>query len=310
MVSTTGLSVGLAIGVPVFLIIVVLAFFWARNNRRQNKEFIDDDDVDLDLKDDASYTQFHHQLVKPMQPDDPPSDSQRSSTLTESVQRPQKSTYEFYETFIPVMQSDVSTASLIAPPPAAPTIARDPMSSTSDVSVPPSAPSSAPPQAPPPLTSQPSHISLDKLAKDLSHSEFFEKLPSKASAPASPMNPWRQPPAYRASPSPSTDILNNIVGETPTALNENFVYEAQLAPAERDRSRQLMRARSHSSATTASTSSHKRPTSVAQAPPPPPPPPHIAEEPEVSPSPSRPLHDDDVDDDGRRSPFVDPPDID
>lgn len=318
MVNTTGLSVGLAVGVPLFLVLVALAFFWTRNNRRQNKEFIDDDDVDLDLKDDALYTQFHHQLVKPMQPEEAPLDSQRLLTLTELVQKPQKLTYEFYETFIPVMQSDVLTALLIAPPPPPRALGdgADPGLLALDVLVvPPSVlvPSSlAPPLAPPSavLALPPSHLSLDKLAKDLSLLEFFEKLPLKALAPALPMNPWRQPPGFRASPSPLTDVLNTIVGEGATGLNENFVYEAQLPAHERERLRQLMRARSHSLATTASTSLHKRLALVAAATAAPvsAPPPHIAEEPEMLPMLSRRLHDDD-EDNGRRSPFVDPSDV-
>ncbi|CAN3358065.1 hypothetical protein DICA1_E26786 [Diutina catenulata] len=225
MVNRSGLAVGLAVGVPVFLVIVGLGYFYTRTQRRQHKEEQFDDDVDLQLRDDASYTQFANELTKPMANND---DSQRSSTLTDSVQRyqqpPKYAQNQFYESFIPVM-ADGSSSSVLAPPPPvsqSPVAPRD-AASVSSVGVPATPASTA---------------SLDKLAKNLSSNELFEKLPSRASAPGLPGVPSLK---YRNSNhNSSSDILNTMVGESANPLNENYVYEAALPETERDKSRQAL----------------------------------------------------------------------
>ncbi|KAG5418463.1 SKG1 [Candida metapsilosis] len=65
MVYSEGLAVGLSIGVPTVLIILVVGAFWYRNQRRLNKEDVDNDYIDKEIQnDDSSFRQFQEQLHK------------------------------------------------------------------------------------------------------------------------------------------------------------------------------------------------------------------------------------------------------
>lgn len=61
--SSNGLTVGLAIGIPSFLIIVGVFLFWFRNHRKQKKEDTANS-LDLELNDNQSFTEFGEQLHK------------------------------------------------------------------------------------------------------------------------------------------------------------------------------------------------------------------------------------------------------
>lgn len=108
MADNNGLAVGLAVGIPTFLVILLVGMFWIRNHRKQKREDLVEDDIDIGLKDDQSFQQFEQELHRPI---NQVTDSNGSSTLTESSQRQahlnqnfrNQKTYDYYNTFIPVM---------------------------------------------------------------------------------------------------------------------------------------------------------------------------------------------------------------
>lgn len=213
-------------GVPVFIVIVGLGFFWLRNHRRQSKEFVNDDDVDLELQDDGLYSQFHQQLTKKMHKEKVVEELPQSLTITESVEQQKMEQVtkpdSFYDTFIPVIGRDMLTP-LLAATAVMPGTPRDMTLTHLGVLAPLGL-------VPPTLSAQPLYMLLEMLAKNLHSAEFFEKLPLRAA-----------PPLMQQKLHSSLDLLNTIVGED-AALNDNFVYEAQLLESERDKSlRQLMR---------------------------------------------------------------------
>lgn len=65
MVNRQGLAVGLAVGVPSFIILLIVFGFWYRNQRKLRKEDLDDY-IDKEIQnDDSSFQQFQEQLHKP-----------------------------------------------------------------------------------------------------------------------------------------------------------------------------------------------------------------------------------------------------
>ncbi|KAI5955081.1 SKG1 [Candida jiufengensis] len=63
MANSNGLAVGLAVGIPSFLIIIVVGIFWYKNQRKLQKEDIDDEFIEKELQnDESSFKQFHEQL--------------------------------------------------------------------------------------------------------------------------------------------------------------------------------------------------------------------------------------------------------
>lgn len=143
MGDTQGLTVGLAVGIPSVVIIGVIAIFWIRNQRKQLREDLDRTDIDIELQDDQSFTQFHEALHRHKQYDGSADKVENSSTYLQfervlgtdssngssssDQQQPlqppphqahipssklnnhsppparQPSVYDFYETFIPVL---------------------------------------------------------------------------------------------------------------------------------------------------------------------------------------------------------------
>ncbi|ABN68006.2 predicted protein [Scheffersomyces stipitis CBS 6054] len=65
MVDSQSLTVGLAVGIPSFVIISVVLLLWLRNQRKQKKEDSVNDDIDMDLRDDQSFNQFQEELHRP-----------------------------------------------------------------------------------------------------------------------------------------------------------------------------------------------------------------------------------------------------
>lgn len=139
MVNTQGLAVGLAVGIPSFIILVVVGIFWYRNQQKQKHEDMNDNEIDIGLRDDHSFNQFQEELHKQYEKNNDDdethireeklthdssensNDGQQHSTSTASRQtptphsqhynsnhggqRPQTS-YDFYETFIPILPSN------------------------------------------------------------------------------------------------------------------------------------------------------------------------------------------------------------
>ncbi|KAI5955403.1 SKG1 [Candida margitis] len=65
MVNRQSLAVGLAVGVPSFIILMIVFIFWYKNQRQLRKEDLDDDYIDQEIQnDDSSFQQFHEQLHK------------------------------------------------------------------------------------------------------------------------------------------------------------------------------------------------------------------------------------------------------
>jgi hypothetical protein len=216
MSDNQGLTVGLAVGIPSFVILSVVSLFWYRNHRKQRLEDLLQDDIDIGLRDDQSFQQFHQELAKPVNPvtnSNGSHGSNGSSTLTDNVApysysqpgKPshghKKSISDFYETFIPVLPEDSEASQRVED-----TFNESGVDSS--------------------LTSMflttpnvQNDRSLDNLAKHLSTPQFFEKLPSRPS----PIS-VRYRASNTISNNSSSDILNNLVGED-VALNDNFIYD-------------------------------------------------------------------------------------
>lgn len=237
MSDSNGLAVGLAVGIPTFLVVVIVGVFWIRNHRKQRQEDLIEDDIDIGLKDDQSFQQFEQELHKPIHP---VNDSNGSSTLTDnSHQQPHNNnpkfnnnqkTYDFYNTFIPVLNDtskndesfhdsgfELSQASLLINNNHNTFNNNNNNNDTShngSILLPPSIH----------LNQSPSAKSLDSLAKNLSTPQFFEKLPSKT-----------QPLQIRSiknsnhnilSNNSSSDVLQNDLFGDQIRLNESYAYTA------------------------------------------------------------------------------------
>lgn len=63
--STDSLTVGLAIGIPSFVVILAISIFWFRNQRKQNKEDLMENSIDMELQDNQSFEQFEEELHRP-----------------------------------------------------------------------------------------------------------------------------------------------------------------------------------------------------------------------------------------------------
>lgn len=59
-----GLAVGLSVGIPCFLILVLCVAFYIRNRKRQRKEDNMEQDIDVELRDDNSFNRFQDALHK------------------------------------------------------------------------------------------------------------------------------------------------------------------------------------------------------------------------------------------------------
>lgn len=266
MANSQSLAVGLAVGIPSFVIILVVALFWYRNQHKQMKEDLRDNEFDIGLQDDHSFNQFHEELHKRKEKNEflntreeerfvgdssettNSNDGQQHSTSTinknlqNSYHRPiitkPQSSYDFYETFIPVLPSSNQQQSQqqsvenhhhhhhhhIPGTSSVP-------GSTSDIN------DSNDQTAADSTTSlvnfhkQSSLNDLDTLAKQLNNPAFFEKLPSRAATakyqvkPRFPTNGPVGSNSYSYNNS-SSDLINNyLIGET-HAINDHFVYEA------------------------------------------------------------------------------------
>ncbi|KAK6463605.1 hypothetical protein DFJ63DRAFT_312912 [Scheffersomyces coipomensis] len=67
MANNQSLAVGLAVGIPSFLIITITLFLWYRNQQKQNREDNLNKEIDLELRDDQSFNQFQEELHRKKQ---------------------------------------------------------------------------------------------------------------------------------------------------------------------------------------------------------------------------------------------------
>ncbi|PVH20919.1 hypothetical protein CXQ85_004432 [Candidozyma haemuli] len=132
----------------------------------------------------------------------PPSASQQGSP---GLHQKSPSSYDFYDTFIPILASHNSTAGdlseLTQPPPALNHDGRSSGSSSSNTS------------------STRDNRSLDNLAKQLHHSQLFDKLPSRAASVSIKQRPHLPVPANNSSSELVRDYFHS------DAINENYVVQ-------------------------------------------------------------------------------------
>lgn len=69
--ESDSMAVGLAIGIPSFLVLVFAALFWYRNHLKQNREDKKASAIDLELQDNESFVQFEQELHRPGKPAGP-----------------------------------------------------------------------------------------------------------------------------------------------------------------------------------------------------------------------------------------------
>ncbi|KAK6459388.1 uncharacterized protein RJT20DRAFT_4958 [Scheffersomyces xylosifermentans] len=302
MVNTQGLTVGLAVGVPSFVIITVVLLFWLRNQRKQNKEDSLDNEIDMDLRDDQPFNQFQEELHRPYNKvkDDVNTynDPSKSSSTTHGVeyvtekpyvssngsssssntidhstntfQTPPRapagarvtpnhyktaSAYDFYETFIPILpQSHTGSPNINSSGNTVSHSHSNSLSFPDGFSQPPALGELASTNNSS-NTSLADKNSLDNLAKQLAGPTFFEKLPSRA-AVVSLKPRYNNVAAHNNS---SSDLVHNtLVGET--ALNDNFIYEANTVDVQKEKA-ELHRKESQRSKSTMSS-----PSKLSQSP--------------------------------------------
>lgn len=254
MVNTQGLAVGLAIGIPSLIILVVCVLLWYRNQRKQNKEDQSDDEVDLDLRDNHLFNEFQEELHRPLDRREVTHhnngenleekvfasvSSSHGSTLSTNVtdiwtgsqkgtspypppghmlHTKSPSAYDFYDTVIPVLPTEGSkNGSAIAGETGLtqpPQIGVDP--SNGDTSNHSSATSIDG------VNSSPKRDrSLDSFAKQLNSPAFFEKLPSRVTSSYLKQRPVTH---YQLSNNSSTDGFHVRYGSD-TKINEHYVVE-------------------------------------------------------------------------------------
>lgn len=247
MANTQGLAVGLAIGIPSLIIIVVCVFIWYRNQRKQNREDRSDDEVDLDLRDNRLFSEFQEELHRPQDRKTEPSanngnleekvfastSSSHGSSLSTNVadnravfhkgQSPfphqpgthskTPSSYDFYDSVIPVLPTGTKNGSepLAQPPHIA---ADGPTGGSSNHSSAVSIDGTT--------NSPKKDRSLDSFAKQLNSPAFFEKLPSRATSSYLKQKPSAH---YQLSNSSSTDAFQVRYGSSPK-INEHYVLES------------------------------------------------------------------------------------
>ncbi|ODV65120.1 hypothetical protein HYPBUDRAFT_230214 [Hyphopichia burtonii NRRL Y-1933] len=258
-----GLAVGLGIGVTVIVVFAICIVIWYRNQRQQRREDNIENDIDLDLRDNQSFSQFQEELHKPYNDPNKSSTTQSgdlvnneklvqdhnsinstksdkdiiqpppqlnhnrnySSTSTDFNSRHNKtgSSYDFYESFIPILpernnnnnnnNNDIDESIIQPPPPINDTIESNPTSNNSSNTS---------------IIGNPNTKSLDNLAKQLTGPTFFEKLPSRAAT----INVKQRNPTNLPNNS-SGDLIQNQLIDTNDAINDNYVYESN-SPRKRD----------------------------------------------------------------------------
>lgn len=275
------LAVGLSVGIPCLVILVLCVAFFFRNRKRQRKEDTMEQDIDVELRDENSFNQFqdalhrqasnyekkegsdvataHEKQVSSTDLDVhednmslsrgsstsntfseqkrpnfftpppsvlngnsaryvPPSASQQGSP---GLHQKSPSSYDFYDTFIPILASHNSTAGdlseLTQPPPALNHDGRSSGSSSSNTSLIGGAGLNGSPVMATGSTRD--NRSLDNLAKQLHHSQLFDKLPSRAASVSIKQRPHLPVPANNSSSELVRDYFHS------DAINENYVVQ-------------------------------------------------------------------------------------
>lgn len=228
MVYDQGLAVGLAVGIPCFVVLVGATVLYLRR-RRSDREEDALSAIDVELRDNNSYTEFHEALHRPYgakappyslrvpitpggSPEKPPLGGSAHLASTQTLSDKAKAmggagprtplAYDFYDQFIPILGD-----SELQPPQLPP----DRHSVHSGHSSPNSTSHSTPSRDP--------LRSLDNLAKQL-QAPFFDKLPSAAAL--------KQPPG----PGPVTasllsDMVHNVMYDR-MGINDHYVNRGSI----------------------------------------------------------------------------------
>lgn len=237
------LAVGLSIGLPCALVFVGCLVLWIRNRKRQKVEDQSEEAIDVELRDENSFSKFEDALHRPYDNkkdlDTAAHEKRVSSTDVASTllrftsssntydhkkvylppgssvadsHRKTASAYDFYDTFIPILPSSNnnithssrnSTSELPQPPPLAAHADRASSHSNSDASL---------------IDNNTSSRSLDNFAKQLLGPLFFEKLPSRAATVSLKQRNLAENHNSLSDFVPA-DLLQNA-----NMVNENFVY--------------------------------------------------------------------------------------
>lgn len=202
----SSVTVGLSVGIPAAVIIGVCVFIWWFNQRKQRKEDLLHDEIDLELKDDGLFVDMHDAILRTRgaggnaaaagsgslgaadaAPDKESHQynelSHSSSSVTDPLtpRQPPRlhaphrtpSLYDFYESVIPVLPAGAAGASAGAGVGSTGTLAQPPPLHPQGYSTPSKSNLSAS------IVNPPSLKLLDSLAKQLTQPAFFEKLPSR-----------------------------------------------------------------------------------------------------------------------------------
>lgn len=258
MEEQDSLAVGLAVGIPSFLVLLGVCLFYLRNRRRQRQEDLREQQIDLELQDNQSFSQFHEELHKPVYKGGvkPVNDFKESTSSLNNysgsgspsesgVSKDQKNTPTFTgntPTFTgSETMDDIEDLSQLP---------RKPMHSKSNsaydfyesfIPILPEGQENSESVAPPTpkfknvlhrnndsderIIPNSSTSSIDKnsynLAKQLHNQNFFEKLPSRAGT--------IKPPAFTGNShsNSSLDLVNKLV-EQNDAINDSYVYSSHL----------------------------------------------------------------------------------
>lgn len=232
-----GLAVGLAVGLPSLFILFGMFCLWLRNRRLQRKEDNQELHIDVELRDNHLFTEFQEELHRPYEKNKTKpvadaaekrvsstdlnslspgsssshtfSDKRRNQVVTPAVSvlnahQKTPSSYDFYETFIPILPSTPGPQDYdLLQPPGISTDAQSTHSSNNGSLIGPG------------LNRDLMSKSLDNLAKQLHNPQFFEKLPSRATT----VNMKQR-----------IHHVNNLSSEVVnvperTGINDNYVYE-------------------------------------------------------------------------------------
>lgn len=247
------LAVGLAIGIPCFIVLVGGYALWMKSRKRNKREEMQENDIDVELRDNHSFKEFQEALHRPYGNVSLPertyykerifnSEKQTSSpeiaslsrelSLSQTVSDRHKTqlvtpapsvlnqhhktplSYDFYDTFIPILPDANSNNQNGNYN--SPDLAQPPAINGDKNSVHSSNNASLNANNRDTLSR-----SLDNLAKQLHSPQFFEKLPLRAAT----MHMKQRPGSHVLAHNLSSDIIHNTLFDR-QGINDDYVYEA------------------------------------------------------------------------------------
>lgn len=215
MLLSTGTTVGLSIGIPVGVILILFLAIWMRNHKRLKNED-KETELDVELRDDQVFNRFQEELHRPYnnaqdvvaaksqpyefveKPSMTSTDSTSSTKVVERLQKRTASSYDFYDSFIPVLPEGAEHSSTVESEVGPPQIPQSNQDSSASLS--------------PSINDK----SLEHLAKKLNGPAFFEKLPSRNTSLGLKQK------SFSLSTTSSTDVIDNLVQQN--GMNEHYTF--------------------------------------------------------------------------------------